>query len=88
MNVTKALTIKLRAMHLNSLNYTGGGNLNDLLEAKLTIARIKVNLLDLAGELIADELSDKEYAIKRIMKVVEYIDENDVKVNDIDLSCH
>ncbi|MCM2535012.1 hypothetical protein NDK43_25060 [Neobacillus pocheonensis] len=61
--------------------------MNDLLEAKLTIARIKVNLLDLAGELIADDLQDKEYAIKRIMKVVEYIDEYDVKVSDIDLSC-
>jgi uncharacterized Fe-S cluster-containing radical SAM superfamily enzyme len=60
--------------------------LNDLLEAKLTIARIKVNLLDLAGELIADDLSDKDYAIQRILKVVEYIDDSDVKVSDIDLS--
>jgi uncharacterized Fe-S cluster-containing radical SAM superfamily enzyme len=62
--------------------------LNDLLEAKLTIARIKVNLLDLAGELIADDLSDKDYAIKQILKVIEYIDASDVKVSDIDLSCH
>ncbi|MGG1676653.1 hypothetical protein ACIFOT_13000 [Neobacillus sp. NRS-1170] len=54
--------------------------MNDLLAAKLTIARIKVQLLDLAGELIADNLSDKEYAISLIMKVVEYIDEYDVKV--------
>jgi anaerobic ribonucleoside-triphosphate reductase len=60
--------------------------LNELLEAKLTIAHIKVNLVDLAGELITDDLSDKEYAIKRILKVVEYIDEYDVKVSDIDLS--
>jgi hypothetical protein len=45
--------------------------MNELLEAKLIIARIKVKLLDLAGELIADDLSDKEYAIKRILKVVE-----------------
>jgi uncharacterized Fe-S cluster-containing radical SAM superfamily enzyme len=88
MNVTKALSIKRRAIHLISLRPTGGGNLNDLLEAKLTIARIKVNLLDLAGELVADALSDKEYAIKRILKVVEYIDESDVKVSDIDLSRH
>jgi uncharacterized Fe-S cluster-containing radical SAM superfamily enzyme len=72
---------------LNSLKQTGGGNLNDLLEAKLTIARIKVNLLDLAEELVADDLSDKEYAIKQILKVVEFIDESDVKVIDIDLSC-
>ena len=88
MNAKKAPPIKRRAMNLNSLKQTGGGYLNDLLEAKLTIARIKVNLLDLAGELIADEISDKEYAIKRILKVVEYINESDVKVRDIDLSCH
>ncbi|MDQ1146603.1 hypothetical protein QE429_003430 [Bacillus sp. SORGH_AS 510] len=31
---------------------------NELLEAKLTIARIKVQLLDLTGELIANDLSD------------------------------
>jgi hypothetical protein len=88
MNAKKAPPIKRRALHLNSLKLTGGGNLNELLEAKLTIARIKVNLLDLAGELIADDLSDKEYAIKRILKVVEYIDESDVKVSDIDLNFH
>ncbi|WML43131.1 hypothetical protein [Neobacillus sp. PS3-40] len=61
--------------------------MNELLEAKLTIARIKVNLLDLAGELIADDLSDKEYSIKRILNVVEYMDNFDIKVSDIDLSC-
>jgi hypothetical protein len=49
--------------------------LNELLEAKLTIGRIKVKLLDLAGELIEDDLSDKEYAIKRVLNVVEYIPE-------------
>ncbi|MEH7374917.1 hypothetical protein [Neobacillus drentensis] len=58
--------------------------MNDVLEAKLTISRIKTQLLDLAGELIADDSSDKEYAIKRILGVVEYIDENDVKVCDIE----
>lgn len=57
--------------------------MNDLLEAKLTVTRIKVQLLDLAGELIADDSSDKDYAIKRLLKVVEYIDEHDVKVSDI-----
>jgi hypothetical protein len=86
MNVKKTLLIDQRAMHLNSFKQSGGGNVNDLLEAKLTIARIKVNLLDLAGELITDDLSDKEYAIKRILKVVEYIEEYDVKVSDIYLS--
>jgi hypothetical protein len=57
--------------------------MNDLLEAKLTISRIKMQLLDLAGELIADDLSDKEYAIKRIISVVEYIDDHDVKIKEI-----
>lgn len=57
--------------------------MNDLLEAKLTIGRIKTQLLDLTGELIADDLSDKDYAIKRMLKIVEYIDEHDVKVSDI-----
>ncbi|MBV7507404.1 hypothetical protein KW850_19375 [Bacillus sp. sid0103] len=57
--------------------------MNDLLEAKLTITRIKTQFLDLAGELVADIASDKEYAIKRILGVVEYIDENDVNVRDI-----
>ncbi|MEH7505127.1 hypothetical protein V7152_24545 [Neobacillus drentensis] len=57
--------------------------MNDLLEAKLTIARIKTQLLDLTGELIADESSDKKYGIKRLLAVIEYIDEHDVKVSDI-----
>jgi hypothetical protein len=57
--------------------------MNELLEAKLTISRIKTQLLDLAGELIADDLSDKDYAIKRLLGVVEYIDVHDVKVSDI-----
>jgi hypothetical protein len=56
---------------------------DELLEAKLTIGRIKVQLLDLAGELIADNLSDKEYAIKWLMTIVDYIDENDVVVKEI-----
>jgi hypothetical protein len=58
--------------------------MNELLEAKLTIGKIKVKLLDLAEELIADDLSDKEYAIKRILTVVEYIDENHVEIKEID----
>lgn len=57
--------------------------MNELVEAKLTIARIKTQLLELAGELIADNLSDKEYAIERLMTIVKYIDENDVEVNVI-----
>jgi hypothetical protein len=57
--------------------------MNELLEAKLTISRIKTQLLDLAGELIADDLSDKEYAIRRILHVVDYIDEHDVRIKEI-----
>jgi hypothetical protein len=57
--------------------------LNDVLEAKLTISRIKTQLLDLAGELIADESAGKDYAIKRLLAVVEYIDVHDVKISDI-----
>ncbi|MCM2531480.1 hypothetical protein NDK43_02530 [Neobacillus pocheonensis] len=57
--------------------------MNDLLEAKLTITRIKTQLLDHTGELIADDLSGKDYAIQRLLKVVEYIDEHDVKISDI-----
>ncbi len=34
--------------------------MNDLLEAKLTMARVKVKFLDLAGELIADKGSTKD----------------------------
>ncbi|WP_423800775.1 hypothetical protein [Neobacillus sp. SAB-20_R2A] len=58
--------------------------MNDLLEAKLTFARIKVKLLDLAGELISDKDSTKEYAIKRLLEVVDYIDEHDITVKDIE----
>ncbi|MBY0144315.1 hypothetical protein [Neobacillus niacini] len=57
--------------------------MNELLEAKLTISRIRTQLLDLAGELISDDTSDKEYAIKRILSVVEYMDEHDVAVKEI-----
>jgi hypothetical protein len=57
--------------------------MNELIEGKLTIGRIKVKLLDLAGELIADDLSNKDYAIKRILTIVEYIDEFDIKIKEI-----
>ncbi|MFJ5717227.1 hypothetical protein [Neobacillus sp. NPDC093127] len=59
--------------------------MNDLLEAKLTIGRIKTQLLDLAGELVADDLADKNYAIKRILNTVEYMDKHDVKIRDIQI---
>jgi len=57
--------------------------MNELLDAKLTISRIKMQLLDLAGELIADDLTDKAYSIQRILKVVEHIDVHDVDVKEI-----
>jgi hypothetical protein len=57
--------------------------MNELLEAKLTISRIKAQLLNLAGELVSDDLTDKAYAIQRILRVVEHIEENDVEVKEI-----
>lgn len=39
--------------------------MNELLEAKPTIARIKTQLLDLSGDLVADGLTDKPYVIQR-----------------------
>lgn len=57
--------------------------MNDLLEAKLTITRIKTKLLDLTGELIADNSAEKDYAIKRILDVIEYIDEHNIKISDV-----
>jgi chemotaxis regulatin CheY-phosphate phosphatase CheZ len=57
--------------------------MNELLEAKLTINRIKTQLLDLAGELIAVDLTDKGYSIKRILEVVEHIERHDVEVKEI-----
>jgi hypothetical protein len=57
--------------------------MNVLMEAKLTIGKIKVKLLDLAGELVADDLTDKEYAIKRLLTIVEYLDEHDIEVKEI-----
>jgi hypothetical protein len=57
--------------------------MNEILEAKLTISRIKTQILDLTGELIADDSAGKDYAIKRLLKIVDYIDIHDVKVSDI-----
>jgi hypothetical protein len=57
--------------------------MNELLEAKLTISRIRTQLLDLAGELVADEFTDRVYAIQRILKVVEYSEEHDIGVKEI-----
>ena len=55
--------------------------MNELLEVKLTITRIQSEVLNLA----ADETSDKDYAIKRLLGVVEFIEEYDVKIKDIDV---
>jgi hypothetical protein len=58
--------------------------MNDVLEAKLTISRIKTQLLDLAGALISDDFTDKDYAIKHLLNIVEYIDEHDITVKAIE----
>jgi hypothetical protein len=57
--------------------------MDDLLEAKLILSRIKTQLLDLAGGLISDDSTDKEFALKRILKIIEYIDENDINISTI-----
>lgn len=57
--------------------------MNDLIEAKLTIARIKVKVLDLAGALAADDLADKDYAITKLLELVEFIEDKDVLTRDI-----
>jgi len=49
--------------------------MNELLEAKLTLSRIKSEVLNLAAELVADQSADKDYAIKRLLGVVEFIEE-------------
>ena len=59
--------------------------MNELLEAKLTLSRIKSEVLNLAAELVSDQSADKDYAIKRLLGVVEFIEEYDVKVKDIEL---
>ncbi|MGF6951027.1 hypothetical protein QF028_003532 [Neobacillus sp. B4I6] len=59
--------------------------MNELLEAKLTISRIKSEVLNLTAELVADESAGKDYAIKRLLGVVEFIEEYDVKDKDIEL---
>lgn len=57
--------------------------MNDLIEAKLTIARIKVKVLDLAGALAADDLADKDYAISKLLELVDYIEVEDVRISEI-----
>jgi hypothetical protein len=39
--------------------------------------------MDINGELIAVDLSGKEYAINRLLTIVEYINDYDVKINEI-----
>lgn len=57
--------------------------MNDLLEAKLSIAKIKVKVLDLAGALADDDLADKDYAITKLLELVEYIEKEDVIIKEI-----
>lgn len=57
--------------------------MNDLLEAKLFISEIKTKLLDLTGALYADNLADKQYCIDGLLKVIEYIEGNDITVKEL-----
>jgi hypothetical protein len=47
------------------------------------ITKIKTQLLNLSGELVADDLTEKEDVIKRVLGVVEHPDKNDVEVKEI-----
>lgn len=57
--------------------------MNEILEAKLSIAKIKVKVLDLAGALAADETTDKDYAITKLLEIVEYIEKEDIRPQDL-----
>lgn len=57
--------------------------MNSVLEAKLTISEVKSQLLNLAGSLESDDSTDKKYAIIHLLKIIEFIEERDVKVNEI-----
>ena len=59
--------------------------LNELLDAKLSLSRIKSEVLNLAAELLANESADKAFAIKRLLGVVEFIEKGDVKTTDLKL---
>ncbi|PFN76201.1 hypothetical protein COJ85_32985 [Bacillus sp. AFS076308] len=59
--------------------------LNELLDAKLSISRIKSEVLNLAGELLANEAAERGDAIKRLLEVVEFIENSDVNTKDIKL---
>ncbi|MCM3729589.1 hypothetical protein M3226_28825 [Neobacillus cucumis] len=58
---------------------------NELLDAKLSISRIKSEVLNLAGELLVNEVADKDFAINRLLEIVEFIENRDVKTKDIKL---
>ncbi|MFC9600855.1 hypothetical protein ACFTQL_23835 [Peribacillus butanolivorans] len=58
--------------------------MNELLEWKVFNNYIKTLILNLAGLLITDHLADKEYAIKRLLQIVIYNDENDITVKEIE----
>jgi hypothetical protein len=62
----------------------GGLLVNDILEAKLFVGRIKVEILDLTGALIADDSTDKKYAVEQLLKIVEYIEEHEISIKEIE----
>ncbi|MEH7415020.1 hypothetical protein V7266_07000 [Neobacillus drentensis] len=59
--------------------------LNELLDAKLSLSRIKSEVLNLAGELLANESADRGFAIKRLLEIVQFLENGDVKTKDIKL---
>lgn len=57
--------------------------MNNLLEAKVIISKIKTRLLDLTSELVTDETADNQVAIDRLLTIVEYIEKEDVSTDYI-----
>lgn len=56
--------------------------MNNLLEAKVIISKIKTRLLDLTGELVSDDTADKQ-VVDRLLTIVEYIEKEDVSIDYI-----
>lgn len=57
--------------------------MNNLLEAKVIISKIKTRVLDLTSELVTDETADNQVAIDRLLTIVEYIEKEDVSTDYI-----
>ncbi|RFU71003.1 hypothetical protein D0469_03420 [Peribacillus saganii] len=57
--------------------------MNSLLEAKLLLSKVKTKLLDVTDQLVSDDTTDKQDAIGQLLKIVEYIEKEDITVEQI-----